>query len=304
MAKVAFRLFGMGDGDHKALVFLSWGAALTVPTLVTVLLGFLVWRAWPAWSLSLFFGDTPPLAALAGAPVFDGLWPACLGTLALVALATGLAVPLGVASGIHLAEYAGGRGKAMLSFCVDLLAGIPSIVMGLFGFAMILLLRKTFAPTANTGLLLSALCLAILVLPYVISTTRLSIEGLPLELRLTGAGLGLSRDQVVGRILLPAALPGIFSGVALAIGRAAEDTAVILMTGVVANAGAPVSLTGKYEALPFQIFYLTAEYQTPAELNRAFAAAMVLLCLTGLMLVVARLLQTRVENQWKTGSRK
>lgn len=304
MAKAASRRFGdrNGDGDRKALVLLSWGTALMVPALVAILLGFLVWRAWPAWSLELFFGDTPPLAALAGAPVFDGLWPACLGTLALVALATAMAVPLGVASGIHLAEYAGGRSKALFSFCVDLLAGIPSIVMGLFGFALILLMRKTIAPTANTGLLLSAICLAVLVLPYVISMTRLAIEGLPLELRLTGAGLGLSRDQVVGRILLPAALPGIFSGVVLAIGRAAEDTAVILMTGVVANAGAPASLTGKYEALPFHIFFLAAEYQTPAELSRAFAAALVLLCLTGLMLAVARLLQNRVEKQWKTGT--
>lgn len=288
---------------EKAIRLLSWGAALVVSTVLCVLLVFLFWRGLPGWSTGLFFGDTEPLdALLRGAPVFDGLWPACLGTLALVALATLIAVPVGVATGVYLAEYASARWRRTFSFCVDVLAGIPSILMGLFGFALILLLRKTVTPAANTGLLLSALCLALLVLPYLISSTRLSIEGLPLDLRLAGACLGLSHGQVVGRILLPSAMPGIFSGIVLAVGRAAEDTAVILLTGVVANAGAPDSLTGKYEALPFHIYYMAAEHRTPAQLTQAFAAALVLLCLTGLMFGVARLLQAHLERKWKTGT--
>lgn len=295
----------MAESRHseKAAIVFSWCSALLVPAVLCALLGFLLVRGLPGWSVALFFGDTPPLEAiLRGAAVFDGLWPACVGTLVLVALATGIAVPLGVASGIYLAEYAGGRSKALFSFCVDLLAGVPSVLMGLFGFALILLLRRTVAPAANTCLLLSALCLALLVLPYLIATTRLSIEGLPQRLRLTGASLGLSRGQVAARILLPAAMPGIFGGVILALGRAAEDTAVILLTGVVANAGAPASMTGKYEALPFHIYYLAAEYQSPAELTQAFSAALVLLCLTGLMFLAARVLQTRLEKKWKTGT--
>ena len=288
---------------ERSVCILSWGAALTVPAVLGVLMGFLLWRGLPGWSPALFFSDTAPLdALLKGTPVFDGLWPACLGTLALVALAAGIAVPLGVASGVYLAEYASGRSRQVFSFCVDLLAGIPSILMGLFGFALILLLRKTVAPAANTGLLLSALCLALLVLPYLISTTRLSIEGLPHELRLTGACLGLTRGQIVGRILLPAGMHGIFSGVILAVGRAAEDTAVILLTGVVANAGTPSALNGKYEALPFHIYYLAAEYQSPAQLTQAFAAALVLLCVTGGMFAAARLLHVRLERKWKTGT--
>ena len=287
---------------EKAVIAGSWGSVLFVLLVLGVLLAFLFWRSLPSWSLSLFFGDTPPLdAILHGAPVFDGLWPACVGTLAIVALASVIAIPLGVASGIYLAEYAGDRSRAVFSFCVDLLAGIPSILIGLFGFALLLLLRRTCAPDANTGLLLSALCLAILVLPYLISTTRISIACSPQELRLTGASLGLSHNQIVGRILLPASLPGIFSGIILAIGRAAEDTAVILLTGAVANAGTPSSLTGNYEALPFHIYYLAAEHQSSAELAQAFAAALVLLCLTGLMLVLARLLQARLVQTWETG---
>jgi phosphate transport system permease protein len=287
---------------EKTAIFGSWLSVLLVLSMLGVLIVFLLWRSLPGWSLTLFFGDTPPLdAVLRGAPVFDGIWPACLGTLALVALSTAISIPLGVASGIYLAEYASGRSKALLIFCVDVLAGVPSILVGLFGFALLLLLRKTFAPDANTGLLLSALCLAVLVLPYLISTTRLSIAGLPSELRLTGAGLGLSHSQTVRCILLPASMPGIFSGIILAIGRAAEDTAVILLTGAVANSGTPSSLTGQYEALPFHIYYLAAEHQTPSELTQAFSAALVLLCLTGLMFGFSHLLQKRLERKWKTG---
>ena len=288
--------------SEKLLTGAAWSAAIALPAVLAPLAGYLVWRAWPALSVALFFGDTPPREALfGGAPVFDGIWPACLGTLALVLLACALAVPLGVASGVYLAEttgFARGRVRAVVALAVDVLAGVPSIVMGLFGFALILMLRRSVAPQANTGLLLSAICLALLVLPYVISATRLALEGLPTQLRLTGASLGLTPVQAVARILLPAAAPGIFAGIVLALGRAAEDTAVILLTGVVANAGNPSSLTGKYEALPFHIYYLAAEYQTPAELAQAFASALVLVLLTSALGAAARALQRRLANHW------
>ena len=290
---------------EKALAPLAWTAALGVPAAVLGLMAFLLWRGLPTVSPALFFGDTPPLdALLRGAPVFEGIWPACLGTLYLVLLSSCLAVPLGIASGVYLAEYASGRAKALFGFCVDLLAGIPSILMGLFGFALILLLRKTFWPGANTCLLLSAACLALLVLPYLISATRTCLEGLPPMLRLTGAGLGLTRWQIVSRILLPAAGQGILGGVILAVGRAAEDTAVILLTGVVANAGTPGLVTDKYEALPFHIYYLAAEYQTPQELNQAFGAALVLLCLTAALFAVSRRFQIALERRWQNGHTK
>ena len=284
---------------EKLLAAWAWACAVGLVAVLALTASFLLWRGLPGLDRALFFGDTPAWdAVLYGAPVFDGIWPACLGTLMLVALACGLAIPLGLASGIYLAEYAQGRRRELIALCVELLAGVPSIVMGLFGFALILLLRRTVAPQANTGLLLSALCLALLVLPYLISATRLALETQPAALRLTGASLGLSRWQVVRRILLPAAAPGIFGGIILALGRAAEDTAVILLTGVVANAGTPASLTGKYTALPFHIYYLAAEYQSPAELAQAFASALVLVGLTVALSLGARRLQRGIEQQW------
>jgi phosphate transport system permease protein len=278
----------------------AWLATLSTLAAVLVFLGFLVQRGGSTLGWGLFFGAVDPWKALAGRlPVWNGIWPAVAGTVALVLLAALLAIPLGVGCGIYLAQYASGAWKRCLSFTVDLLAGIPSILMGLFGFALILLLRKTLAPQANTGLLLSAGCLALLVLPYLIVMTQTSLEGLPEPLKLAGPSLGFTPRQNILHVLVPAASRGILSGIILAIGRAAEDTAVILLTGVVANAGLPRGLTDKFEALPFTIYYLAAEHRSPAELDRGFGAALVLLLLTGLLFLGARRLHRAIERTWR-----
>ena len=168
--------------------------------------------------------------------------------------------------------------------------------MGLFGFALILFLRQTFLPQANTGLLLAAGCITLLVVSYLILTTQTSLEGLPETLKVAGLGLGFTTWQNTCHILLPAASRGIFGGVILSVGRAAEDTAVILLTGVVANAGLPRSVTDKFEALPFNIYYLAAEHRTPTDLDRGFGSALVLLALTGVLFLVAHLLHRATTN--------
>ncbi len=281
-------------------VCFAWLAGLVTVGMVGLLVGFLIWRGAGTLGLELFFADTPPAAALLGRqPVFDGLWPAVAGTLLLVITSSVISIPLGVASGVYLAEYASGRWRALLGLGVDLLAGIPSIVMGLFGFSMILLLRKTLLPSANTCLLLAAVCLALLVLPYVIRTTQTAMESLPGHLRLIGPALGMTRGQNIRHVLLPGAGRGILSGAILAVGRTAEDTAVILMTGVVATGGIPQRLSDKFEALPFTIFYLAANHADRAELNRAFGAALVLLALTGILFAMAYWLQRTLERRWK-----
>lgn len=283
--------------------FFCWLSALVPVLAVAALLFFLAMRGLSMVSAALFFGDVPPLAALLGrAPVWDGIWPACAGTLSLVFLSSALAIPVGVACGIHLAEFATYRAKAVLSLGADLLAGVPSIVMGLFGFALILLLRRTLLPDATTCLLLSATCMALLILPYLIKSTQAALEGLPEELRLLGPSLGLTRLQAMRHILLPAAGKGILGGAVLAIGRAAEDTAVILLTGVVANAGLPRGLLDKYEALPFFIFTTAAEHQTVEELDRGFGAALVLLLLTSAVFLGAHLLHAAMQRRWRTSA--
>ena len=209
-----------------------------------------------------------------------------------------LAVPLGISAGIFLAEYTVSRPiRSIIDFAIDLLAGMPSIIMGLFGFAMVLFLRKTFLPEANTCLLLSSICIAFLVLPYLIRTTQTALAALPAAVRLTGVGLGFTKWQNILHVLIPLSSRGIMSGVILSIGRAAEDTAVILLTGVVANSGLPGAITDKFEALPFTIYYLAAEYRTPEELNRGFGAALVLLILTGTLFQAANWLHNKISGE-------
>jgi len=282
----------------------AWLAAGLTLAAVATLLGFLLAHGLPVLGRELFFGGTSPLDALLGRrPVWDGIWPACAGTLSLALLAGTLAVPAGVACGIHLAVFARGRWRAALGLGVDLLAGVPSILMGLFGFALILLLRRTVLPQANTSLLLAAGCIALLVLPYVASATAAALESLPEPVRLLGPSLGLSPWQDVRAVLLPAAGRGILGGIILALGRAAEDTAVIMLTGAVAGSGLPSGLFGKFEALPFTIFTLAAQHQSRAELDRAWGAALALLACTLLLLAGALAAQRTLERRWKRTGR-
>jgi len=288
---------------NKLIGFLLRGWSWLATVTITLVIGFLVWfllsRGLPTLNQQLFFADVPILSAVFGqVRVWDALWPACVGTLSLVLLAALMAVPLGVASGIYLACFATNPFKRIMSLSVELLAGTPSIIMGLFGFALILFMRNTFSPQANTNLVLAAGCLALLILPYLIFTTKAALESLSTDYHLLGPSLGLNQIQTVLYVLLPASGRGILGGVILAIGRAAEDTAVIMLTGVIANAGLPQGFLGKFEALPFRIFYLAAEYQSPNELNSAFGTALVLLCLTGSLYCGAFALHKTLEWRW------
>ena len=290
--------------QHKYLPFhiFCWVCALLPVLGIAALVLFLLKHSWAGLGVSLFFGDTSPFdAVFRFVPVWDGIWPACVGTLAIIIIAAVTAIPLGLLSGIYLAEFSRGRLNTFLSFCVDLLAGIPSILMGLFGFALILFMRHTLFPDAGTNLLLSGICMGMLILPYSVKSTQSSLSALPQDLRLMGAALGFTKVQTIRHILLPSASKGIMGGVVLSIGRAAEDTAVIMLTGVVANAGLPRHLLDKYEALPFYIYTVAAEYQTREELQMGFGAALVLLTLTMGLFLVANGLHRAMERKWRRG---
>lgn len=289
----------MRDILSRALKPFSWISGLAVLGAAATVVIYLALRGGPVLGPRLVFGDGAWLPALLGTrPVFDGLWPAIAGTIALVIGATAIAVPLGVASGIYLAEYGEGRWCGIFGIAIDILASIPSILIGLFGFGVILFLRKTLLPGANTCLFLSIACLAALVLPYPIRATEGALRALPVELRLAGASLGLSRGQTVLWILLPAASRGILGGIILAIGRAAEDTAVILLTGAVANAGTLRGPWEKFEALPFTIYLLAAEHRTAGELDLAFGAALVLLLIASALFAIAFWLHRELRRRW------
>ncbi len=289
----------MSLGKERITTVFAWACTLLTLLVISSLLGFLLVQGSSALSLSLLFGDAPVWPALIGeVPVWEGIWPACVGTLTLVFLATGISLPLGLGCGLYLALMAKGRTKDLVSILINQLASVPSIVMGLFGFALILFLRKTLFPHANTCLLLAASCMAILILPYIVRSTQNAVEAIPLSHRLIGPSLGLTLGQNIVHIILPQAGKGILGGVILAVGRAAEDTAVILLTGVVANSGLPQGLLGNFEALPFTIYFLAAEFRSTEDLLIGFGACLVLLILTSSLFALAHVIQRGMHRQW------
>lgn len=289
----------MSLGKERMTIIFAWACTLLTLLVISSLLGFLLVQGSSALSLSLLFGDAPVWPALIGKfPVWEGIWPACMGTLILVFLATGISLPLGLGCGLYLALMAKGRTKDLVSILINQLASVPSIVMGLFGFALILFLRKTLFPHANTCLLLAASCMAILILPYIVRSSQNAVEAIPLSHRLIGPSLGLTLGQNIVHIILPQAGKGILGGVILAVGRAAEDTAVILLTGVVANSGLPQGLLGNFEALPFTIYFLAAEFRSTEDLLIGFGACLVLLILTSSLFALAHVIQRGMHRQW------
>jgi phosphate transport system permease protein len=142
--------------------------------------------------------------------------------------------------------------------------------------------------------LISALSLAFLVLPYLIRTTQVSLENLPENIRQTAPALGATKLQNIFYVLIPGSLPGIASGVILSIGRCAEDTAVIMLTGAVAMAGVPQSIFSKYEALPFYIYYISSQYSDRQELLSGYGAAVILMVICGLLFAMAFFVKHRL----------
>jgi phosphate transport system permease protein len=273
---------------EKWMIGFAWLSGIVLLATVFSIVGYLFYKGAATLKPSLIFGETNPMdALLLRRQVFDGLFPAMVGTFSLVVLSVGCAIPVGLATGIYLAEYAGNTMKTVLNLFFDILSGIPSIVVGLFGFSIAVFLHKHFSEQIYPCLFISSLSLAFLVLPYIIRTTQVSLDSLPPVTRLTALALGATKFQNIFYVLIPKSLSGILSGVILAIGRCAEDTAVIMLTGVVATAGVPKSLLSKYEALPFYIYYISSQYADPQELMTGYGASIILLTICVALFLLA-----------------
>lgn len=283
---------------RSCIYVFSWISALLLAGSVLTLLGYLLFKGGSSLGVELVFGQVNPLdAILLKKRVFEGLFPAIVGTICVVLMSVGAAAPVGVCAGVYMSEFASARQQRIFGLMFDILAGIPSIVIGLFGFSWAIFIHKYISSDFKPCLAVSVASLAFLVMPYVIRTTQTSIQGLPSRIRLAALALGATKVQNIFYVLLPRAFSGILSGIILAIGRCAEDTAVIMLTGVVAAAGVPGSILGKYEALPFYIYYISSQYTDARELMTGYGAAIILLGVCAALFFMAFLIKRRLAGQ-------
>lgn len=260
-----------------------WLVALGLIGVFAWILGDLVYHGAPA--LSLDFVLRPPLqAGRAG-----GISTVIIGTLLIVGVALGSAVPVSIGTAILLAE----ANNAETSFgrvvrrSLDVLAGVPSIVFGLFGLAF-------FGQFFGWSILSGGLTLACMILPVLIRSTEESVRAVPASLRHGAAALGLSPRAVLWHLTLPAATPGILAGLVLSVGRALAETAALLFT-----AGAairmPTSLFDSARSLSYHIYLLAIE--VPGGQDRAYASAVILVGILLLLNGVAVLLTRRFQRR-------
>lgn len=228
-------------------------------------------------------------------PILDmgragGIFPAIAGTLLMVLVSVGIAAPLGIASAIYLTEYTrDGRVTQAIRFGINCLAGVPSIIFGLFGFIL-------FVNILGFGwsILSGGLSLAAMILPTVIRTAEEALRSVPASYRDVAASLGATRWQVVVKSVLPYALPGILTGVILGIGRSIEETAVVIFTAGSA-VQTPTSIFDSARTMAVH-FYILAREGISNE--NAYATAAVLICTilainTGAYALMHRLMRGR-----------
>jgi len=267
------------DGIATGLIFASVLGAV-VPLAFVV--GYVVREGAQVIDLH-FLIDAVPISSRRSGP---GMGPAIVGTIVITGAAALMAIPLGILAAIYLAEY--GKGKRLtpvIRFLSDVMAGVPSIVMGLFVYTIWVL---RYGQTAFAG----ALALGALMLPIVIRSSEAMLRLVPSDLREASYALGARRSRTIITVVLPAALPGVVSGCLLAVARAAGETAPLLFTIGAARSFNTYLLQGTNTALSTQIFR-NAQLPFAGPQERAWGAALTLIFLVLLLTVVARAVSAR-----------
>lgn len=290
----------LGDA---ALWIGSASAVLILLLALFVLLGDVLWHA--REKLSLDFIRLAPENGMMG----GGIFPAILGTVFLVLLMTAVSVPVGVATAIYLHEYArpDARWTRVLRLAVQNLAGVPSIVFGLFGLGFFVQfvgtnLDKVFHPGelvwGQPGLLWASLTLATLTLPTTIVATEEALRVIPASQREAAYALASSRFEVVFRLLVPQALPGILTGGILAVSRGAGEVAPILFTGAAYFLPElPKHLHNQFMHLGYHVYVMaTQSADVEASTPILYATVAVLLILTFTLNLAAVVLRSRMRR--------
>ncbi len=265
------------------------GAAVINGLALAIILGFLLVNGLPAITWE-FLTEFPRQSMTEG-----GIWPCIFGTFVLALSSMVVALPLGVASAIYLNEYARpGKIMRVIRIGINNLAGVPSVVFGLFGLGL-------FVTALGMGVSIAAgaLTLGALTLPVIIGTTEEALKSVPDTYREASLGLGATKWQTIWRVVLPTAVPGILTGSILSISRAAGETAAIMFTAAVFfTPQMPEGILDDVMALPYHI-YVLATAGTEIEKTRPlqYGTALVLIALVLGMNLLAIFLRAKLQKR-------
>ncbi len=270
--------------DRLMRGLLGLAALLAIVPLVLVL-AFVLIQGLPALNLALITQSPVPAGFPGG-----GVAPAVVGTLIMVGLGTLIGTPVAVLAGIYIREYAGGRGATAIRFLVDVLAGVPTITIGLFAYGLIVVPSGSFSGLAG------AVALAIIIVPIVARITDEMLGLVPGSVREAAYALGIPPWRAIVRVVLPAAGAGIVTGILLGVARIAGETAPLIFTAL-GNDTVSTSLGEPMDALPLRIWvYASGPYDSWHA--QAWAASLVLV-----LLVLAFSLLTRFILRRRARSR-
>ena len=259
-------------------------SSLTVIPIIIVV-SYIIYMGAPAISAEFITG-LPSDGMRAG-----GILPAIVGTLYLTFGTAVFSVPLGIGAAVYLAEYAPeNKWTRMIRIAITNLAGIPSVVYGLFGLGIFVLFLNF-----GTSILAASMTLSIMTLPVIISTSEEALRAVPNSFRVVSTSLGATRWQTIRRIVLPQSLPGIITGVILGLERAAGETAPILFTGAAfflpRLPGSPMDAT---MALPYHLFVISTQVPgMPVKIQ--YGTALVLLFFVLIMNIFASVIRSRAR---------
>lgn len=276
--KVAFSLF-------RAL-------SAFIVTILIVLLAFITIKG--AGVMSWDFITTPPSDGMKG----GGIWPAIVGTFYLMVGSALFAFPLGVMSGIYMHEYAkSGKIVRFIRMMTNNLAGIPSIVFGLFGMSLFV---NFFG--FGDSILAGSLTLGLLALPLVIRTTEEALKAIPDSFREGSLALGATKLQTISKVILPMAMPNIITGLILAVGRVSGETAPILFTcAAYFLPQLPSSVLDQCMALPYHLYVLaTSGTDMERQIPIAYGTALTLVIIVLAVNLLANALRTYFQGKLKT----
>ncbi|MBQ9764935.1 MAG: phosphate ABC transporter permease PstA [Lachnospiraceae bacterium] len=263
------------------ILFLAvWVAAIIVSAIILIIVGYVLIKGIPHLKPSLFEWEYTTKNV--------SMMPAIINTVSMTFLSLIMSVPIGIFSAIYLVEYAktGSRFVKFIRTTTETLTGIPSIVYGQFGFLIFVI-----ACGFKNSMLSGALTLSIMILPSIMRTTEEALLSVPTTFREGSFGLGAGRLRTVFRVVLPSAVPGILSGIILAIGRIVGETAALIYTsGTVA--GIPKDIFSSGRTLSVHMYALTSE---GLYMNEAYATAVVILAVVLIINTISEILAKKMS---------